>query len=65
MTWYDAEKRRGGNDIQTSLWRLLLALLLLAALFLVPSVVLMGGEWLPELLETAPYARWWRHLSGC
>ena len=41
------------------LWRLLLALLLLAALFLVPSVVLMGGEWLPELLETAPYARWW------
>ena len=51
------------------LWRLLLALLLLAALFLVPSVVLMGGEWLPELLETAPYARWWeaplRLLAVC
>ena len=32
------------------LWRPLLTAALLAALFLVPSLVLMGGEWLPELL---------------
>ena len=31
------------------LWRVLLALLLLAALFCVPSLVLTGSEWLPEL----------------
>lgn len=31
-------------------WRLLPVLLLLAALFLVPGVVLMGGEWLLELI---------------
>ena len=31
------------------LWRVLLALLLLAALFCVPSLVLTGSEWLPGL----------------
>ena len=33
--------------------------LFVAALFLVPGVVLMGGEWLPELLDFTPYVRWW------
>ena len=45
------------------LGRLLLALLLLAALFLVPGVVLMGGEWLPELLGAVEdYAPSWTGL---
>ena len=45
--------------ISRRFWRLLPVLLLLAALFLVPGVVLMGGEWLPELLDFTPYVRWW------
>ena len=33
-------------------------LLLLAALFLVPALVLSGGELLPEFTRLIPYARW-------
>ena len=41
----------------------LLALLPLAALFLLPSVVLMGGEWLPELAGAAEnYVPAWKGL---
>ena len=41
------------------LWKLPLAAALLAAVFLVPGMVLAGWEWLPELLRLTPYARWW------
>ena len=42
------------------LWKLPLAALLLAVIFLVPGVVLLGGAWLPELLDAAAgYARLW------
>lgn len=44
-------------------------LLLLAALFLVPALVLSGGELLPEFTRLTPYARWWevplRTLIAC
>ena len=43
--------------------------LLLAALFLVPALVLSGGELLPEFTRLTPYARWWevplRTLIAC
>lgn len=35
--------------------KILLTLILLAGIFLVPALVLSGGE----LLHLAPYARWW------
>lgn len=51
------------------LWRTVSVLLLLAALFLVPGVVLTGGEHLPALLDQTPYACWWegplRTLIAC
>ena len=44
-------------------------LLLLAVLFLVPALVLSGGELLPEFTRLTPYARWWevplRTLIAC
>ena len=45
------------------LWRVLLALLLLAALFCVPSLVLTGSEWLPELTGAVEnYVPFWKGL---
>ena len=45
------------------LWRVLLALLLLAALFCVPSLVLTGREWLPELTGAVEnYVPFWKGL---
>ena len=43
-------QKKEGSEMGMRLGRALLVLLLLAALFLVPSLVLMGGAWLPELL---------------
>ena len=37
--------------------KILLTLILLAGIFLVPALVLSGGELLPELLPRTPYAR--------
>ena len=39
--------------------KILLTLILLAGIFLVPALVLSGGELLPELARLTPYARWW------
>ena len=45
------------------LWRVLLALLLLAALFCVPGLVLTGREWLPELTGAVEnYVPFWKGL---
>ena len=45
--------------------KILLTLILLAGIFLVPALVLSGGE----LLQLTPYARWWevplRTLIAC
>ncbi|MFR3922356.1 MAG: hypothetical protein ACLTYN_10740 [Dysosmobacter welbionis] len=47
------------------LWRVLLALLLLAALFCVPSLVLTGSEWLPELTGAVEnYVPFWKGCFG-
>ena len=37
----------------------LLVLALLAGLFLVPGLVLSGGELLGEFARLTPYSRWW------
>ena len=52
------------EDMPSSrLWRVLLALLLLAALFCVPSLVLTGSEWLPELTGAVEnYVPFWKGL---
>lgn len=63
-------QEKGGVPVKSKqLWRILLALALLAALFLVPALVLSGGELLPEFTRLTPYARWWavplRTLIAC
>lgn len=62
-TWYDTEK--GGNSyaVQPPLACSAGAVLLLAALFCVPSLVLTGSEWLPELTGAVEnYVPFWKGL---
>ena len=41
------------------LGKTLLVLVLLAGVFLVPGLVLSGGEFLGEFTRLTPYTRWW------
>ena len=45
------------------LWRVLLALLLLAALFCVPSLVLTGSEWPVKLRQKGSLWYLWEYSS--
>ena len=53
-------QEKGGVPVKSKqLWRILLALALLAALFLVPGLVLSGGACLQELAFAPLHAHWW------